>query len=227
MATGLGWIGKDGNSVTTPLSDGRQITRDWIVYGAIAGIVADLAYITAAVEMPLLGAVNVYLGMAFGPLLAVAYAGMYHFFRLHRNTMALQAATVSGIIAGTLVNLMVVVQSAIHLTIPAGAREGLGLAYAGVNMVQLGMDVSWDIYLSVATVLLGVVMAGHPRFGRIWAAVALLLGGGLLVLNLASFPVPPANAGSIDLGPVSGMLYLAVAIRILASLKWVDSALSG
>ncbi|HEU5316098.1 MAG TPA: hypothetical protein VFX49_08320 [Chloroflexota bacterium] len=213
--------------MSNALSDDRQLTRSWIIYGATAGIVAGLAYTTASVEVPFLGAVNVYLGMAFGPLLAVAYGGMYHFFWLHRNTVALQAATLYGIIAGTLVNLMVVVQSAIHLTIPAGAREGLGLAYAGVNMVQLGMDVSWDIYLSVATVLLGLVMAGHPRFGRIWAAAALLLGGGLLVLNLASFPVPPASAGSIDLGLACGMLFLAVAIRILASLKWVDSALSG
>ena len=208
------------------IGEDRQITRSWILYGMVAGILADISYTIAGAELPFLGAVNVYLGMAFGPLIAVAYVGMYHFFRLHRNTVALQAATIFGVIAGTLVNLMVVVQSAIHQTIPAGARESLGLAYAGLNMVQLGMDVSWDIYLAVATILLGFVMRGHPRFGWIWAAAAFLIGGGLLALNLVTFPIPPANAGSVDLGPVSGVLYLGIAIRILASLKWVDAALS-
>ncbi len=103
--------------------------------------------------------------------ISLSFVSFYHFFKLHRKTVTLQAATTFGIIAGTLVNLMIVVQSAIHLTIPAGARESLGLAYAGLKMVQLGMDVSWDIYLSVATILLGLAMFGHPRFDKMWGVI--------------------------------------------------------
>lgn len=160
-------------------------------------------------------------------LISLSFVGFYHFFKLHRKTVMLQAATIFGIIAGTLVNLMIVVQSAIHLTIPADARESLVLAYAGLNMVQLGMDVSWDIYLSIATILLGLVMFSHPRFGIIWGVITLLIGAGLLSLNLATFPIPPADAQSYDLGPVSGLLYLFVALRVLTSLRWVDAKLHG
>jgi len=202
----------------------KQLTRNWILYGAAIGILADVAY--AGIFAPLPDTVRLYMGMAFGPLLSLAFIGLYHFFKLHRKTVMLQAATVFAVIAGTLVNLMVVVQSSIYWTIPLGEREGLGLAWDGLNMVQLGMDVSWDIYFSLATMLLGLLMFRHPRFGTIWGTVALLVGGGLLVLNLATFPDPPGSAGSVDLGPLSGVLYLFVSIRVLMSLKWVDEKLA-
>lgn len=211
--------------IPSPLgSEEKQLTRSWIVYGVVIGILADVAY--SGFLAPLPDKVRLYMGMAFGPLLSLAFIGLYHFFKLHRKTVMLQAATVFAVIAGTLVNLMVVVQSAIFLTIPLDEREGLGLAWDGLNMVQLGMDVSWDIYFSLATILLGLLMFGHPRFGAIWGTVALLVGGGLLVLNLATFPDPPGEAGSVDLGPLSGAVYLFVSIRVLMSLKWVDEKLA-
>ena len=203
----------------------QRLTRNWIVYGAVIGILADVVYTGFIAPSPLPDKVRVYLGMAFGPLLSVALVGFYHFLKLHRKTMVLQAATLFGIIAGALVNLMLVVQSAIFDTIPEEEREGLGLAWDGLNMVQLGMDVSWDIFFSLATVLFGVAMFRHPRFGTIWSVVMVLAGGGLLVLNLASFPDPPGEAGSVDLGPVSGAVYLFVSIRVLRSLSWVDERL--
>ena len=214
-------------STWAPISEEKQIARNWILYGAISGILAIFFYISAIAPIPFPETVKLYLGMAFGPLISLSFVGFYHFFRLHRKTVTLQAATLFGIIAGTLVNLMIVVQGAIHLTIPITARESLGMAYTGLNMVQLGMDVSWDIYLSVATILLGVSMFSHPQFGKIWGLITLLIGAGLLALNLGTFPIPPAEADSFDLGPVSGLLYLLAAIRMLTSLAWVEAKLRG
>ncbi len=204
----------------------KRLTKNWIVLGVVAGILGDVAYAGAIAPLPIPTGLRMLLGFAFGPLISLAFIGYYHFLRLYRNSIALQAGTVFAVIAGTLVNLMLVVQSAIFLTVPREARADLGLAFDGLNMVQLGMDVSWDIYFSLAMILLGIAMLGHPRFGRIWGALSILIGGGLLVLNLATFPIPPGEAESLDLGPVSGLYYLVASVRIWTSLRWVDQQLA-
>jgi hypothetical protein len=42
-----------------------------------------------------------------------------------------------------------------------------------------------------------------------------LTGLTLLVLNLEAFPFPPDSVGSFDAGPLMGICYLAVSIRVL------------
>jgi len=210
----------------TRSSEEKRRIKHWITLGIVAGILGDVAYAGAIAPIPLPGAIRMMLGFSFGPFITLAFAGLYHFFKLHRNSVRLQAGTLFAIIAGTLVTIMLVVQSAIFVTIPSEARAELGLAFDGVNMVQLGLDVAWDIYFSLATILIGSVMWRHPRFGKVWGGVAVLIGGGLLVLNLATFPAPPAEAGSFDLGPVSGVFYLVVSLRVLVSRRWVDAALA-
>lgn len=92
-----------------PTSKEKQLTRNWIIFGMIAGIIGDFAYASAIAPIPLPDSAKMYLGMFFGPLLSLAFIGMYHFFRLHRKTVILQAATLFAIIAGTIINLMIVV----------------------------------------------------------------------------------------------------------------------
>ena len=43
----------------------------------------------------------------------------------------------------------------------------------------------------------------------------------LLALNLSTFPTPPGEAGLIDLGPLLGIWYLLVTIKIELALRWV------
>jgi hypothetical protein len=212
------------NSIPSDGNEGR-LARNWIIFGMIAGLLGAIAFFIASGAIPLPFRLVMLLGFTIGPLLSLAFVGFYFFFRLHRKTVALQASVLFGVIAGTIFNMMLVVQSALFLTIPREARVDLGLAWDGLNMVQLGLDVSWDIYFTAATILLGIAMLSHPRFGKIWGGITLLIGAALLVLNLLTFPIPPADAGSIDLGPVSGLWYFVIMIRVLTSLKWVDERL--
>ena len=82
---------------------------------------------------------------------------------------------------------------------------------------------SWDIYISIGTMLFALNMLRHPRFGRIVGGAGIVIGVLLLSLNLISFPVPPAEGGSIDLGPLVGVWYFVVAILMLRSLKWIGN----
>ncbi len=92
-----------------------------------------------------------------------------------------------------------------------------------MQAVWLGLDVAWDVYIGLGTVLFGVSMLRHPRFGRPFGISGIILGLGLLVLNLYTFPAPPANAGLMDLGPFIGFWYLAVSVQTWRSLGWAQA----
>jgi hypothetical protein len=89
-----------------------------------------------------------------------------------------------------------------------------------VDKVQLGLDVSWDVFISVGTLLFALNMLKHPRFGKILGGIGALLAVLLLGFNLYTFPIPPANADLIDFGPFVGLWYLIVSIQTLRSLAW-------
>ncbi len=83
-----------------------------------------------------------------------------------------------------------------------------------VDAVQLGLDVAWDVFISLGTLLFALTMFKDPRFGWIIGSLGVLIAVALLVLNLLTFPIPPANQNLIDLGPLLGLWYLVVAILI-------------
>jgi len=196
-----------------------DVSASWVRIGPVAGVLAIAAYFAAAMaNLPY--HVALVLAFSMGPLLSVAFMGFYHFLRAHRNSAALQTATVFGVIAGTLVNLMLVVQQSLFMSIPSATRAALGSAWTGLNMVQLGMDISWDIYISVATILLGVVLWKHPRFGMVLGGITVFAGLLLLVLNLWTFPTPPGESGLFDVGPFVGLWFVVLSVRMLFSVKW-------
>ena len=77
------------------------------------------------------------------------------------------------------------------------------------------MDVVWDIFICVASILVAIAMLSHPSFGKIWGGLGIVTAALLLILNLSAFPFPPAKSGSVDLGPVLALWILAVYIRLL------------
>ena len=196
-----------------------ELSTSWVKAGPIAGFLGIAAYFAAASDI-LPSHATLILAFAMGPLLSVAFIGFYHFLRPHRNSVALQTATVFGVIAGTLVNLMLVVQQALFIGVPSAMRAAMGPAWAGLNWVQLGIDVSWDIYISVATILLGWVLCTHPRFGKVLGGTTILAGLLLLILNLWTFPTPPGESGLFDVGPFVGLWFVVLSLRMLFSAKW-------
>jgi hypothetical protein len=214
------------------MTNENALTLTWIKLGAIAGIIACVIYpLMIAVEMPRL--LTVACAAAFGPLLSLASVGLYHLLKLHQKTVTAQIAAGANIIAGSIVNMMLVVQLAILISMrdyvdkaaDAATKATLELIWKAVDKVQLGLDVSWDVFIAIGTLLFAVNMFNHPRFGKILGGVGALLAVLLLGFNLYSFPIPPANANLIDFGPFVGLWYLVISIQTLRSLKWAKKLL--
>ena len=210
----------------------NKMTIQWIKLGVVCGILTTLIYpLLILVKMPII--ITALLAAAMGLLLSLASIGLYQVLKLHRKTVKLQIAVLFNIIAGVLLNLMFMVQLTVREFMKGYidqatneyAQETYEMIWKSVDKVQLGMDLSWDVYLSVGTFLFALSMLTHPRFGKIFGWLGMSFALLLLYFNFISFPVPPGEAGLIDFGPAIGLWYLAVAIRILFSLKWVKESL--
>jgi hypothetical protein len=212
------------------MSRSNDLVKTWVKVGIVSGLLATGIYpLLITVPMPL--TLTVVLAASFGPLLSVASLGLYYFISAHRKTVTLQIAVVFNIIAGTLVNMMLVVQMTVREFLKLRlaetgddeVRELIQLAYSGADKIQLGLDVSWDIYISIGTILFAINMLRHPRLGRLIGSAGIVIGLLVLSFNLASFPVPPAESGSIDFGPLVGIWYFVVTLLVFRSLKWLGS----
>lgn len=207
------------------MADKRRTDQSWIQLAAFAGSASILCYFGAAF-LPIPDALARLLVFSFGPLLGASMLGTYHFFREEKEGPILQLACLFGLIAGVLVTSMLVVQVGNNMVRSdllssaesVASKEAIDVGWSAVNRVQYLLDVVWDLFICSAIVLLGVVMLGHSRFGKLWGGVGIVAGVLLLILNLYSFPYPPGEAGAVDLGPLVALWMLAVYGRLIALL---------
>jgi hypothetical protein len=120
-----------------------------------------------------------------------------------RNPVAMLAAF-SNVLAGALFLAMVLVQLA--------AKEVRDPPDEQVRAVYWGLDVAWDLYLGAGTLGFAWVFRESAQFRRLWLPGG-VVGGLLIVLNVASFPEPPGSAGLVDVGPLVGLWYSAITAR--------------
>lgn len=202
----------------------RDTTLAWIRIGAIAGIVAVVGYSTFFfVPWPLAAAVVV--ATTFGVTLAIGCVGLRVFLTLERRSVMADIAAGMGVLAGQLVMLMLIVQLAIRY--PAiDFGEGTSAFRQGLDRVHFGIDVSWDMLIGGATFLFALAAWRHPRLGATYTVAGVLIAVALVATNLMTFPMPPAGAGSFDVGPFVGLWYLAISLRVLRSLGWAEAVTS-
>lgn len=199
-----------------------DLDRRMTLAGAFSGLVAVAAYFGAAF-MPLPDGLARLLAFAFGPLLALSFLGLFHALSGSRDGPALRFGVALGLMAGATVTIMLVVQVGNNMIRAEqlaaadtdAARDAVLLAHRAVNRVQFLVDVVWDIFICGAGFLVGMAMLRHPRFGWIWGGSGMVASAALLYLNLDTFPIAPAYAGSVDLGPLVALWFMAVYFWIL------------
>jgi hypothetical protein len=195
--------------------------RLWVGSG-IAGVVAVASYILAiALPWPetQLGRSASLLLVTTWPVLSIVYSyGLYSFVAAERDGTANRLAFVFAVAGFTTVLGMVVVQ----LTVGAAIGEitqGLDPLAAkalrrGLRMVDLGLDVAWDMLIGTALLFQAVALRRRSGFGLGWALPSATLGVALVGLNAASFPWPPGDHGLFDVGPFIGLFVLALSTRL-------------
>lgn len=204
----------------------RAIER-WITTGAGLGIAAVAVYATFFF-VPWGPAPGVVVASLFGIFLGIGCVGLRMFVTVHQRSVAADVAAALGVCAGAMVMLMLIVQLAIRnpelaTTVDPVVRDAL---VTGLDRVHFGIDVTWDVLIAGATLLFALSAWSHPRLGRVVALSGALVALALLATNLATFPTPPASSGSVDVGPLIGLWYVAVSIRVLRSMPWVRTRLA-
>ena len=196
-----------------------NIIRQWAITSVITGIGAVISYtLLSILSGPRIAIVI--LGSAFGPLLAAASLGLYHVLAEPGNPVLPQLAVMFNILGAATFTMMILVQLAIRSQIQSLGEETQNVAALRTSLVgvQLGLDVAWDIFISLGTLLFAISMLGDARFGWIIGIAGILIAVSFLILNLWTFPTPPASKNLIDLGPLVGLWYLVVTIMMI---RWL------
>ena len=193
---------------------------DWTRIGIASGLLACLVYpIMVLVSLPRIP--QLVLGASFGPALAAASVALARVLQARRRAPSLELAAVFNSLAGALVTAMIIVQLAINYsTAPAADDQLIAILRNRAWDVVLGLDVSFDVFIGLATLLFAVNMMRDPRFGRVigwvgaFVSVVPLLGA-----NIYYFPDPPYVHGFPHVGIFTGLWYLAVVFMLIRSVR--------
>ena len=190
----------------------------WVQYGVVAGLCASVLY-PVLLFAPLPLALTAAAAALLGPSIGVGSLGLRQLMRLHGPSVAATLGAISNFAAGSLFTVMALIQLAVRHSVSHSTpqRELAG--------VWLGLDVAWDVYIGLGTIFFASSMLGHPRFRWPFAVSGFVLGFLVLVLNLQSFPTPPAEAGSVDVGPFVGLWYAAATVQAWRSVGWARGKL--
>ncbi len=190
------------------------------VLGGLCGVVGTLCYFIAS-TVPM-GTALEYAFIMSWPVLSVIFLfSLTQYIAIDRQSPASQLAFAFGSLAFAMVAGMISIQLAVKLGIEeyiANApqnEEFLKLIRRSTRLVDMGLDVAWDIFIGTALIFLSVALSRHHRFGIWWGLPAGLFGALLIVLNISTYPWPPNTRGLFDIGPFIALFLIALSVRLL------------
>lgn len=195
--------------------------RPLLVWGGIAGVVMTVVYglgqtlPTTGIDVTpnMLMQFFFWTATAFGPLGVINSFAIYRVLAWERQGAANRLALLMSLLAYAIVTIMLLVQGSVsYYAAESGADSSL---FQLLRAVDLGIDLAWDIFMGASLLLTVGVMHGHSRFGRLWSYPAVVFGLLLIVLNGITAPLPPAAAGLVDVGPVTGLYGLVLSVYLI------------
>ncbi len=190
------------------------------ILGGICGIVGTACYVLVSAVST--GWTLAYLLAMCWPILSLVFLfSLYRYVAISRQGPANQLAFLFAGLAFAMVAIMISVQLGVRAGIEQyiaekpGSEEMLRLIRQSVRLVDMGIDVAWDLFIGTALIFLCFAILRHGDFGVAWGIPAGVLGLLLIVLNVATFPWPPNTQGLIDIGPAIGVFIIALSGRLL------------
>lgn len=176
----------------------------------------------AALGQPHVGHLNMLLHslLAISGLLGIGWAVALNFvLQSERSSRAATLAATFGVAGFVMVMAMLMVQGSVQTGIAEdfakltsdADRAATIAAFRSVRSVDLGLDFTWDIFISWCMILFGAAMLRTRTFGKIWGGLGILIAAILFVRDMQSAPHPARP----DISPISFVWFLGVSIKML------------
>ena len=189
------------------VTSSKELDYGWAGVTAIYGIVGIVAYIgTIAASHSTSPIIAVPLLFAFAFGITVSSIGLYHVLGGTTGSRMALIAAVANVIAAAQLLAMLMIQISVYSVVQQPD--------AALKAVWWGLDVAWDLYVGIGTILFALCMFGRRGLGVWFAVPGLLISIIFLIFNISTFPKPPDTAGLVDLGPLVGLWYLGVYMRL-------------
>ncbi len=201
--------------------EATKLQKKWILYGAIAGILATIVYLF--IYFSEIGArADLLVGLIFGFSIGITAAGIYNFVKINNNCMCLQAGTLIGIFAAFTYILNTTVFESLNTPLEGILVQGdQSFVYSLTNRIQLGLSLSWEILFAASMFAFSVAFFKQPRPGKIISILGILLALLLIFTNIYYFPEVEDGKQLFGLGPMLPAWHLLASIFILSSLRWI------
>jgi len=211
---------------------GGASQRRLLILGGLSGVAAGLLFFVAQAAIPWdhdlpLGlprweaVLGFWMILAMAPFAIVFAYALSRLIASERDGALNQLGFVFAVVAFSILAVTQSFQNAVSIVLTDEMKaEGSGpeawdRIYAGLNALDLGTDLAWDLFLGLWLLCIGVAMFRHSRLGARWAVPALALVPPFYAFNIAATPDPPV----VDLGPVIGMYSTALS----AWLVWLGT----
>jgi hypothetical protein len=202
--------------------------RKWLIVAVICGIIANINYVLAT-QVSISPTINRLLFFSFGPLLITTTIGLYKLLSTKDDLISIQLGTVFLILSGVCHTIMATMQGSISTFMKGyisnadneSQKELLMTIYKSVFSTQAGVDMTFDIFISLGVIMLAYSMWNNIHFGKIVSIMGILFAGTGLLFNLIAFPENAGNVGLIDPSPLFGIWFLIVTIQMALAIKKV------
>lgn len=185
--------------------------------GALSGMLSILSYLTIAFfDLP--HSLTFLLAMFFSLFGIVAIFSLKEYIAIQSPSYANTLSFTFGSIAFTICAIFLSAQLAVQIEVKPAAdapnQAILKLIKESIRVIDMGMDVAWDMFIGTYLVLF---LFSTRRIAALkwWGMTGGVLGIALMVFNVYTFPIPPANSGLFDLGPFIALYLFALHTRML------------